>query len=101
MGKEIWRWNTEIIIIHSPKDALTLIENCALAACHIMLVAEILGLGTCSLGYITAFFNEFRPVGKIAKIPLKHTVGYTLAIGYPKARYYRIPARKPLKVKWL
>ncbi|MFX1569255.1 MAG: nitroreductase family protein [Promethearchaeota archaeon] len=99
-GMEVWRWNTEIIIIHTPKDALTPIENCSLAACHIMLAAETLGLGTCSLGYITAFFNEFRPVGKIVKLPLKHIAGYTLAIGYPKAHYYRIPARKPLKVKW-
>lgn len=99
-GIEVWRWNTEIIIIHSPKDALTPIENCSLAACHIMLAAETLGLGTCSLGYITSFFNEFRPVGKIVKLPLKHIAGYTLAIGYPKARYYRIPARKPIKAKW-
>jgi nitroreductase/NAD-dependent dihydropyrimidine dehydrogenase PreA subunit len=100
-GKEVWRRDAEIIIIHSPKDALTGMENCALAACHIMLAAETLGLGTCSLGYITSFFNEFKPVAKIVKLPLKHFVGYTLAIGYPKAHYYRIPARKPIKVNWL
>ena len=100
-GKEVWRRDAEIIVIHSPKKALTGNENCALAACHIMLAAETLGLGTCSLGYITYFFNEFKPVGKIVKIPLKHFVGYTLAIGYPKAHYYRIPARKPVKVKWI
>lgn len=101
LGQEVWRWDAELIIIHSPKDALTLEENCSLAACQIMLAAESLELGTCSLGYITYFFNSFRSVAKIVKIPLKHVVGYTLAIGYPKARYYRIPARKPLKVKWL
>jgi nitroreductase/NAD-dependent dihydropyrimidine dehydrogenase PreA subunit len=98
--KEVWRRDAEIIIIHTPKDALTALENCALAACHIMMVAETLGLGTCSLGYINVFLNKFKPVRKIVKIPSKHIVGYTLAIGYPKARYYRIPARKPLKVKW-
>lgn len=101
LGIEVWRRNAEIIIIHCPKDALTPIENCSLAACHIMLAAETLGLGTCSLGYITAFFNQFRSVGKIVKLPLKHIAGYTLAIGYPKARYYRIPERKPLKAKWI
>jgi nitroreductase/NAD-dependent dihydropyrimidine dehydrogenase PreA subunit len=100
-GNEIWRWNAELIIIHSPKDSLTLIENCSLAACHIMLAAETLGLGTCSLGYITSFFNNFRSISKIAKIPIKHSVGYSLAIGCPKAHYHRIPARKPLKAKWL
>ncbi|MFX0143340.1 MAG: nitroreductase family protein [Candidatus Hodarchaeota archaeon] len=100
-GVEFWRWGAEIIIIHSPKDSSNTIENCALAACHIMLAAETLGLGTCSLGYITALFNQFKSVSKIAKLPSKHIVGYTLAIGYPKARYHRIPPRKPLKVKWV
>jgi nitroreductase/NAD-dependent dihydropyrimidine dehydrogenase PreA subunit len=100
-GKEVWRRDAEIIIIHTPKDALTALENCALAACHIMMAAETLGLGTCSLGYITTFLNQFKPVRKIAEIPKKSIVAYTLAIGYPKAHYYRIPARKPLKVKWL
>lgn len=100
-GKEIWRRNAEIIVIHTPKDALTPIENCTLAAGYIMLAAESLGLGTCSLGYITYFFNEFRLVGKIIKLPLKHVVGYTLAIGFPKARYYKIPERRSSKVKWL
>ncbi|MFX1392403.1 MAG: nitroreductase family protein [Promethearchaeota archaeon] len=100
-GQEVWHWDAEIIIIHSPKDSISLIENCTLAAGQIMLASESLGLGTCSLGYITAFFNIYRSVAKIVKIPIKHVVGYTLAIGYPKAHYYRIPARKPLKVKWL
>ncbi|NVM36445.1 MAG: hypothetical protein HWN81_12675, partial [Candidatus Lokiarchaeota archaeon] len=57
-------------------------------------------LGTCSLGYIKNFFNLFRSVAKIVKLPLKHVAGYSLAIGYPKAQYYRIPLRKPLKAKW-
>lgn len=100
-GEEVWRWDTEIIILHSPKDSATLIENCTLAANQIMLAAETLGLGTCSLGYINTFLNQFRNIAKIVKLPLKHVAGYTLSIGYPIAHYYRIPARKPLKAKWL
>ncbi len=100
-GKEVWRWDAELIIIHSPKDAVSLNENCTLAAGQIMLAAETSGLGTCSLGYITAFLNIYRSVSKIAKIPLKHVVGYTLAVGYPVAKYLRIPTRKPLKANWL
>ena len=100
-GEEVWRWDAELIIIHSPKDAISLVENCTLAAAQIMLAAETLGLGTCSLGYFTQFFNIFRSTAKIIKLPLKHATGYTLAIGYPISHYYRIPARKPLKAKWL
>jgi len=101
LGEEVWRWDAELIIIHSPRNALSLEENCALAACQIMLAAETLGLGTCSLGYINNFFNTQRSIAKIVKLPIKHVAGYTLAIGYPKVHYYRIPARKPLKVQWL
>lgn len=100
-GIEIWHRDAEIIIIHSPKDASLPVENCTLAACQIMLATETLGLGTCSLGYINAFLNDFKTVAKIVKFPRKHIAGYTLAIGYPKAHYYRIPARKSLKVQWL
>ncbi|MFX1364128.1 MAG: nitroreductase family protein [Promethearchaeota archaeon] len=101
LGKEIWRWGAEIIIIHSPKTSMTLKDNCALAACQIMLAAETLGLGTCSLGFMTNFFSTLRSTRKIVNLPRNHVVGYTLAIGYPKAQYHRIPARKPLKATWL
>ena len=100
-GEEVWRWDAELIILHSSKDAASLIENCTLAAGQIMLAAETLGLGTCSLGYMTAFLNIYKSVSKIAQIPRKHAVGYSLAIGYPVAKYHRIPARKALKVNWL
>ena len=100
-GKEVWTWDTQIIIIHSPKTATSLIENCSLAAENIMLAAESLGLATCSLGYATGMLNQFRSVGKVVKIPRNHKVGYTLSIGYPNIKYQRVPARKPVKVKWL
>ena len=100
-GRDVWRWNAELIIIHSPKTAMTPIENCSLAAGHIMLAAESLDLGTCSLGYATAFINQFKTVSKIVKLPRNHIAAYTLAIGYPNVKYFRIPARKTLKADWI
>ena len=99
-GTEIWRWDAELIIIHSPKNSMTPIENASIAASYIMLAAEILGLGTCSLGYATAFLNTFRTVSKIIKLPRNHFVNYSLAIGYPNIKYFRVPARKQLKSTW-
>ncbi len=101
IGREFWHWNTEIIIIHAPRATTsTLVEDCSLAACHIMLAAETLGLATCSLGYATALLNRFRSVSELVKIPTDHIVGYTLSIGYPNVKYQRIPARKPARIKW-
>ncbi len=101
LGKDPWRWNAQLIIIHSPKNSATLIENCSIAACNLMLAARSLGLATCSLGYATSLANQFRSVSKLVKIPRKHVIGYTIAIGYPKIKYKRIPTRKPLKARWL
>jgi nitroreductase/NAD-dependent dihydropyrimidine dehydrogenase PreA subunit len=99
-GVDPWRRGSQIILMHAPKTAATLVENCSLAACHVMLAAGTLGLTTCSLGYATAMTNQFRSVGKIVGIPRKHEVGYTLAIGYPDVKYPKIPARKSVNVKW-
>ena len=100
-GRDPWHRGGILLIMHSPKTTTALIENCSLAACNIMLAAESLGIGTCSLGYTTAMLNQFRTVSKLVKIPRNHKVGYTLTLGYPVHKYKRIPARKPLSVKWL
>ncbi|MFX0041914.1 MAG: nitroreductase family protein [Candidatus Hodarchaeota archaeon] len=100
-GEEFWRWNGELIIIHASKKTSTLIQDCSVAASNIMLAAESLGLGTCSLGMATAAINTFDNVAKVIQFPPNHIVGYTLAVGFPKFKYYRIPPRKSAKVKWL
>ena len=100
-GEEFWLWRGEIIVIHAPKKAITLSQDCSLAASNMMLAAESLGLGTCSLGLATAAINLFEPVANIINLPKNHTAAYTLAVGFPKVKYYRIPARKAAKVNWL
>jgi len=100
-GEEFWRWNGELIIIHAAKKTFTLIQDCSVAASNIMLAAESLGLGTCSLGIATVAINEFENVAKVIQIPQNHVVGYTLAVGFPRVKYYRIPPRRSAKVKWL
>jgi len=99
-GIDFWCWNGELLIIHGNKAEGGISSNCALAAAHIMLAAETLGLGTCSLGYLTGFLNQYQIIRDLIKIPSDHTVGYCLTMGYPDVRYKRIPARKALRVQW-
>lgn len=99
-GEDFWRWYGKLIIIHAPKKAVTLIQDCSVAASNIMLTADSLGLGTCSLGIATAVINEFENVAKVIQFPKNHVVGYTLAIGFPKVKYYRIPPRRSVNVNW-
>ena len=100
-GEDFWRWNGELIIIHASKKTSTLIPDCSVAASNIMLAAESLGLGTCSLGMATTAINTIENVAKVIQFPQNHVVGYTLAVGFPKVKYYRIPPRRSAKVKWL
>ena len=100
-GIDYWCWNGELIIIHGDKTVGGIPANTALAAANIMLAAEILGLGACSLGYLTYFINESRTIKELLKIPNNHIVGYSLTMGYPDVKYNRIPARKPLRVQWI
>lgn len=100
-GIDFWCWNGELLLIHGDKTIGGIPSNCALAAANIALAAETLGLGACSLGYLTSFVNEIQAIRDLVKIPANHIVGYSLTMGYPDVKYQRIPARKPLKVKWI
>ena len=100
-GEDFWRWNGELIIIHAAKKTSTLIQDCSVAASNIMLAAESMGLGTCSLGIATFAINKFENVAKVIQIPQNHVIGYTLAVGFPRVKYFRIPPRRSAKVKWL
>ena len=100
-GIDFWCWNGELIIIHGDKTVGGITTNGSLAAAHIMLAAETLGLGTCSLGYLTYFINSSQTIREILKIPTNHVVGYSLTMGYPDVKYKRIPARQPSRIQWL
>ncbi len=100
-GEEFWRWKGELLIIHAPKQTFTLEQDCSLAACNIMLASSTLGLGTCSLGLLTVGINMFESLAKIIELPKKHRVGYALAVGLPKVKYYRTAPRRTARVSWL
>ena len=99
-GIDFWCWNGELIVIHGDKTIGGIPSNTALAAANIMLAAETLGLGACSLGYLTYFINESQTIRELIKIPRNQVAGYALTLGYPDVKYKRIPARKQLKVQW-
>ncbi|MFX0175768.1 MAG: nitroreductase family protein [Candidatus Hodarchaeota archaeon] len=99
-GIDFWCWDGQLIFIHGDLTIGGIPTNSALAAAHIMLAAETLGLGTCSLGYLTFHTNHSETIKKMIQLPKNHEIGYSLAIGYPKVKYKRIPSRRPLKVNW-
>lgn len=100
-GIDFWCWEGELIFIHGDLTIGGILTNSALSAAHIMLAAETLGLGTCSLGYLTGHTNQSETLKKIIKLPKNHEVGYALTIGYSKVKFNRLPSRKSLRVQWV
>jgi nitroreductase/NAD-dependent dihydropyrimidine dehydrogenase PreA subunit len=100
-GIDFWCWNGELIVIHGDKAVGGITTNGSLAAAHIMLAAETLGLGACSLGYLTYFINESQTIRELLKIPNNHIVGYSLTMGFPDVKYKRIPTRRHARIQWL
>jgi nitroreductase/NAD-dependent dihydropyrimidine dehydrogenase PreA subunit len=99
-GIDFWCWEGEIIYIHGNPTMGGVLTDSALAAAHIMLAAETLGLGTCSLGYLTFHTNRSDTIKELIGLPKNHMVGYSLVIGYPQVKYKRIPSRKPTRAQW-
>lgn len=100
-GEDYWCWNGELMIFHGPKYIMNIVPDSSLAATHVMLAAETLGLGTCSLGLIMMAIDQFNSIAEFIKLPKNHIVGYALSVGFPKVKYYRIPARQPAKITWI
>jgi nitroreductase/NAD-dependent dihydropyrimidine dehydrogenase PreA subunit len=100
-GVDFWCWEGELILIHGDLAIGGISTNSALAAAHLMLAAETLGLGTCSLGYLTFHANQSDTIKQLINLPKNHEVGYSLTMGYPKVKYKRVPPRKALRAQWL
>jgi nitroreductase/NAD-dependent dihydropyrimidine dehydrogenase PreA subunit len=96
----ILRSAPHLIIGYAPTTERTATAAIVTAIAYIELAAPALGLGTCWAGYFTGACQSYEPLRKAIALPEDHSVYGAVMVGYPKARYYRIPARKPVDVIW-
>lgn len=83
-----------IIVIHSPIEGSTPIEDGILASYNILLMAHALGLGTCYVGYAVEAINRSKPLKQYLSIPNHHRIHAVLTLGYPAIAYKRASLRK-------
>ena len=94
-------WNApHIIVAHADENQPFSSTDCALALCYIDLFANALGLGTCWVGYFFQAANLYPPLRNALAIPKSHRVFGSIIVGYPKARYYRLPLRRRSNITW-
>jgi nitroreductase/NAD-dependent dihydropyrimidine dehydrogenase PreA subunit len=89
-----------LIVASAPKEDLNGTVNLTLALSYLELAAPSMGLGTCWAGILKAALLTWGPLQKAIGLPEGHTHHYPMILGYPRAKYFRLPERKPPKITW-
>lgn len=87
-----------VITLFAPKNFLFSVDDCAVAAENMMLMADSLGIGSCYIGQgWTAFADPYgQDVLRKWEIPVTHYAVMQLILGYPREED-RHPSAKPRK----
>jgi len=104
-----WRAGRDVLFHDAPvlaflyagSEASTPRDDCCIALCHMILMAERVGLGSCLLGTAEAAFAKTPSLNDCIEIPRACTVSAAACFGYPRIRFRRLAERSPLEVKWL
>jgi nitroreductase len=87
-----------VVVASAPKEAMNGMVDLTLALSHLTLMAPTMGLGTCWAGLVQAALLSSPSLKDTMGIPTAHPHHYPLMLGYTKARYYRLPERKPPRI---
>jgi nitroreductase/NAD-dependent dihydropyrimidine dehydrogenase PreA subunit len=100
-SNEILRDCPVLILFYSPKSEPMGEDNCTIAAYHSVLMAELLGVGTCFNHLIPPACNEDVEVRKMLDLPDSSEVYVSLTAGFPKYSYKRTIPRRLASVRYL
>jgi nitroreductase/NAD-dependent dihydropyrimidine dehydrogenase PreA subunit len=89
-----------MVVASAPKEDLNGTVDLTLALSYLELAAPSMGLGTCWAGILKGALLTWPPLQKAIGLPENHTHFYPMMLGYPKAKYFRLPERKPPKITW-
>ena len=90
-----------LILIHAPKRARFVSDNCNIAATTIINYAHALGLGTCLTGLLTMSLRYSGNLRKKLGVPKDRRIYASLVMGYSAYRYTNTVSRKKPEVQWL
>jgi hypothetical protein len=100
IGNEILRDCPVLILFYSPIFEPMAEENCTIAAFHAILMAEVLGVGTCLNHLIPPACNNDFEVKKLLDLPDDCEVYTSLTVGYPKYAFKRSIPRRLAEVRY-
>ncbi len=89
-----------LVVASAPKEADNGMVDVTLALSYFELTAPTLGLGTCWAGLLEGALLISSTARAALGLPEGHPYHYPMMVGYPKAKYYRLPERKAPKITW-
>jgi nitroreductase len=90
-SNEILRDYPTLLLFHNPINEPVAAENCLIAAFNAILMAQVLGIGTCFNDIIPPACNRVPEIRKLLGLPDEREVYASLIMGYPKYRFHHIP----------
>lgn len=90
-----------LVIASAPKEAAFGLVDLTLALCYLDLLAPTLGLGTCWAGLLEGALLSSSSLREVVGIPKEHSHHYPMMLGYPGAKHYRLPSRKPPRITFV
>lgn len=88
-----------LIVIYAKPGALHAHGDCCLAAQNLMLTAHSLGLGTCWIGFATAFLNK-PEVKEELGVPAEYAAVAPIIVGYLQGRSPQLLRDEPEILVW-
>jgi len=89
-----------MVVASTPKEVGNGMVDLTLALSYLELAAPAMGIGTCWAGLLQGALLAHPPLKAALGIPEGHPHHYPMMLGYPKAKYFRLPERKPPKITW-
>jgi nitroreductase/NAD-dependent dihydropyrimidine dehydrogenase PreA subunit len=87
-----------LVVASAPKEAGSGMVDLTLALSYLELVATTMNLGTCWAGLLQGALLGSSQLKEAVGIPAGHPHHYPMMLGYPQAKYFRLPERKPAKI---
>jgi hypothetical protein len=89
------------MLFHSPINEPVGAGNCLVAALHAILMAQVMGIGTCFNDLIPPVCNRVPAIRELLGLPADHEVYAGITMGYPRYKFKRVAPRKLAEVRYL
>jgi len=100
-SNEILRDCPTLMLFHSPVYEPMSAENCLISAFHSIMMAQVLGIGTCFNDLIPPACNRVPKIRTLLDLPEDREVYASITMGYSKYQFKQIPPRKLAEFRYI